>query len=145
MSMLLSPGLFVLAYAIAVSAWLVALTLRFARRREFLIEAMVQYAFLPEKRRRYMAFLSLEGAFFLLSGLTWGLTDLGVLTDAVGDLTLGVFLVLGMTAIAALTWVGLRPSNLSAADRAELQTRAPAFLYSLAMVPIQDPADDPRL
>jgi|SRR5580658_5456316 hypothetical protein len=139
---ILSPGLVVLAGAIVVSGWLVAVTVRFACRTEFLMEAMVQYAFLPEKRRRYMTFLSLEGCLFLLSALAWGLTSMRVIPPAIGDLLLPLLFLAGMTSIAALTWVGLRPTTLSSEDRAALRASGPAFLYSLAMAPLAERRED---
>ena len=137
-----TTGWIVLAAAILVSAWLVGLTLRFARKTEFLVEAMVQHAFLPEKRRRYMTLLSLEGSFFLLSALAWGLGQAGVIPPAASNLAVPAFLLAGMASIATLTWVGLRPASLSATDRAELRAAGPAFLYSLAVAPIAERPDE---
>jgi hypothetical protein len=137
-------GLVVLAGGIAVSGWLLAMFLMFARRSDSLVEAMVHLAFLPEKRSRYLSLLSVEGCLFLLAALTWGLTQVGVLPESIAVMLLPLFFLGGMTSVAGLTWIGLRPVTLSAADRARIAARGPGILYSLAMAPLAEGMADDR-
>jgi hypothetical protein len=137
----LTVGLFVLFLALAVGAFLVILVARFARKTESLIEAMAHSAFLPEKRRRYIGLLSLEGSLLLGTALAWSLTLLGVVPPSIGNSLVTAFLVAGASTVAALTWVGLRPARLTEADREELRRAAPQILGSLFLAPYYGPFD----
>ncbi|MCI4336472.1 MAG: hypothetical protein L3K17_04655 [Thermoplasmata archaeon] len=129
-------GTVVLVSAVVVSAWLVGSVWRFARKTDSLMEAMAQAAFIPEKRRRYLSILSIEGSLVLLTAISWGLGQVGVIPGSLGGDIVAAFLLSGMLTVAALTWVGLRPAHLSAIELAEFRARAPQLLYSLAFAPM---------
>jgi hypothetical protein len=144
MNLEMTTGLFVLILAIAVSAALVLLVLRFARRTDSLIEAMALSAFVPEKRRRYLTLMSVEGSLFLLSALVWSVTTVGAIPSSIGNPVLAALLVVGMASILGLTIVGLRPTQLTEANREDLRRAAPQILGSLFLAPyaqIEDLAD----
>jgi|SRR5580693_1263186 hypothetical protein len=128
-------GLLVLALAILVGAALVGLVVRFARRTDSLVEAMAHSAFLPEKRRRYLTLLSLEGVLLLDTAIVWSLALTGIVPDPIGTMVIAIFLVGGMASILGLTWIGLRPTRLTEANRAELRKAAPQILESLFLAP----------
>ena len=67
----------VLAYALVIGGWLGVITVRSTRGTTFM-EAMIQTSFLPEKRRRYLSIISIEGGAILLAGIVWGLSEAGM-------------------------------------------------------------------
>ena len=127
-------GLGVLGYTIAVGAYLTVKLARFQRTGN-LLDSLVQAAFLPEKRRRYMALLSTECSFLAWAALVWGFTVSGLLPADIGEVVLTVLLVAGLGALAALTELGLRAPRLTEADRAWIRKEAPHILQSLAFMP----------
>ena len=130
----------VLAYALVIGGWLGVITARSTRGTTFM-EAMIQTSFLPEKRRRYLSIISIEGGAILLAGIVWGLSEAGFLPDTVGSLVTGALLVSAMTSVAGLTLLGLRPSRLTMEDQEKIRRDAPQVFYSLFMAPISTEAD----
>ncbi len=133
----------VLAYVLV----LVAVTVvEFARVRQdgTRLEAMVALSFLPEKRRRYLELIAITGSLLQLSAIVWGVSAVGLLSPAWGRLLLPLCLAAAVTALAALTRLGLRPGTISDADREAIRRRAPEIMRSLAFLPISadDRADD---
>jgi hypothetical protein len=135
MNLAWDAGLLVLAIAIAISAALVGLVVRFSRQTDSLVEAMAHSAFLPEKRRRYLGLMSLEGSLFLDSAIVWSLTVMGIVPPSIGNPVLAAFLTVGMLSVVGLTWIGLRPTRLTEANREELRKAAPQILGSLFLAP----------
>jgi|GEM_PF-2100848 len=139
----LIPGFVVAGLAIALSAFLVALTYRFARGREVVI-AMIQRSFLPEKRRSFLLMTSTEGAAVLLTAIVWGLTVQGWIPAAVGDTATALLLIVAALTVGIMTWYGYAPSRLTADERRSLAAEAPEVFQSLIMAPLlsDDPASD---
>jgi hypothetical protein len=136
-------GLVDIAVGIAVILGSAIATLRTARGGE-LLESLVAVSFLPEKRRRYLTILSVEGSSILFAGVVWGVAHLGVLPAAVAVAAVDLLVLASMLSVAGLTWVGLSPSRLSDGDRAALRRVAPQILQSMAFAPIAlDPDEAP--
>jgi hypothetical protein len=131
-------GLFVMAYALATGVWLAVLTAR-SSRAGLLLETMVQTSFLPEKRRRYLGFLSVEGGALLLVAIVWGLTQAGIVPDGISLLVTGGLVIVATTALGAVSWLGLRPSRLSASERRALAASAPEIFHHLFIAPLVQP------
>jgi hypothetical protein len=125
-------GAIVFATAAGAAAWSTLLTVRFSRGGA-LMEAMMQRSFLPEKQHRYLSVLSVEGSMIFLSGLAWGLGALGLLPGWITQSLLAVFLTAASVCVGTLTWIGLRPSQLSRREQAALRNRA---LVSLVLAPM---------
>jgi hypothetical protein len=132
-------GVLVLAVGLGVAGWTVVLTARFSRGGGA-VESMLQRSFLPEKRRTYLSVLSIEGSFFLCSGLVWGLIEAGVLPESPTELLVGGLLIGGMACVGGITWLGLRPSRLTPHEQAALRNRA---LVSLVLAPMVAEARPP--
>jgi hypothetical protein len=124
----------VLAVAGSAAVWSSVLTARFARGGA-MVESMMQRSFLPEKQRSYLAVLSIEGGMMLIAGIAWGLTLTGVLPGGVGRWLLATILGIGVVCVAGITWLGLRPSHLTAREQVVLRNRA---LVSLVLAPMAD-------
>jgi hypothetical protein len=97
---------------------------------------MIQTSFLPEKRRKYLSIISIEGGAILLSSIVWGASEADFLPQWVGTIATGMFLVAATVSVAALTSLGLRPSRLTAEDRDRIRREAPQLVYSLFIAPI---------
>ncbi|MCI4350400.1 MAG: hypothetical protein L3K15_02655 [Thermoplasmata archaeon] len=132
-------GVAVLGLAIAVAGWTSVLTIRFAKGGE-VVQAMIQRSFLPEKQGRYILILSVEGSMFLNTGIVWGLSASGVIPSWLGGALVAVFLAIGMGCVAAITWLGYRPSRLTAGEQVALRNRA---LYSLFLAPMAAESQEP--
>jgi hypothetical protein len=142
-------GFGMLFVGIFLTAVLGAWTLRFTRTSGSLVDALVQSAFLPEKRRRYMLILSVEGSLMIDTGIVWSLTLIGWIPPSAGNVLVAAFFLAGMGSVLALTWVGLRPSILTEASRDRIRREAPAVLGSLFVAPYGlaeegNPGDSPR-
>jgi len=127
----LVAGILVLGTALVVAAWSTILTARFARGGA-VMESMIQRSFLPEKQRTYLRLLSIEGSMVLNVGIVWGLGTTGILPSWAVTALVAIFLVIGATSVGAVTWLGLRPSQLTAPERVALRNRA---LQSLLLLP----------
>ncbi|MCI4340234.1 MAG: hypothetical protein L3J73_03070 [Thermoplasmata archaeon] len=130
----LALGVAVFLLAVGAAAVTTVLTARFARGGA-MVESMMQRSFLPEKQRRYLAVLSIEGGMILLSGLIWGLQAAGALPVFVANWLLAPLLAIGIVCVTTITWLGLRPSHLSSQEQVVLRNRA---LVSLVLAPMAD-------
>ncbi|MCI4332008.1 MAG: hypothetical protein L3K19_09230 [Thermoplasmata archaeon] len=132
-------GILILALALSMGGWAAFLTARFSRGGA-VVESMMQRSFLPEKQRAYLAVLSVEGSMLLNSGIVWGLGSAGILPAWLVTWLVAAFLGVGMVCVGEITWLGLRPSRLTAHERVALRNRA---LYSLVLVPMASDMPEP--
>jgi hypothetical protein len=127
-------GLLLIA-TIAFSAWSSAL-LRKTRRDGSVMDGLAQVVFLPEKRRRYLWLMSLEGSLFVLSGLVLGVVLLLGLSIAIG-LVAFVLLFLGaMGFMTSRTALGLRRSELTEEQKEAVRRELPNALQGIAFIPL---------
>lgn len=132
----LIPGAVVGILGLVVAGALVLLTYRFSRGRS-MATAMVQTAFLPEKRQRFLVLMSIEGAVVLLIAIVWGLTEQGWLPGPLGSTVTAGLLIVATVAVLSLTWLGYAPTHLTAEERRSLASQAPEVFQSLVMAPLQ--------
>lgn len=132
----------ILAYTIAVAGYLSVRTWQF-RRAGSLIENLVHAAFVPEKRRRYLLILTVEGNLLIWGTLAWSAMLGGLIPPGIGTLVLTGLLVAGVGSVAALTELGFRAPRLSETDRARVEQEIPQILHSLALMPaVQSASQD---
>lgn len=131
-----AAGLWLLGFTALVAAWMIAGTVRVSRRGN-LLETWVILAFLPEKRRRYMTILAVEGSLLQLGALLWGATEAGLLPHDGGIVLATAFLSSAIGSMGALNWLGLTPTKLSPEARQALLRDAPQMLHSLAFAPLE--------
>jgi len=132
----LVPGLVVTVVALVMGGALAVMTYRFSSGGS-MVTAMLRTSFLPEKRERYLALLSLEGCLMLLLGIVWGLTASDWVPDWVGNSAIAIFLLIGAVTVGSLTWLGFSPGHLTNEERRSLANQAPAMFQSLVMAPLQ--------
>jgi hypothetical protein len=119
-------------------------------RRGGLVEAMARVVLVPGKRRTWFLVLSTEGALFVLSGLIWQLSRLGVVAPAGATVAAPALYIGAILALMGVQWIGLRPSPLTDAEKVEARAAVPLVFDSLAMAPfapfseLHDARDDPR-
>jgi len=106
------------------------------RRQGALEKGLIHVVFLPERRRNFLWLIFLLGFFFVLSGLNESLTFLGVFDVLTEDVLATVAYVGGAVCLLLLIWVGLRPAEIPAERRAELE-RSSQELIMLAFAPAE--------
>ena len=128
-------GLGVLAVTIAITGWVTSMALR-VRRQGSLLDTMARTTFLPEKRRRYLLLISIQGGSILGGTIVWSLGQIGLWVDPISDAAVALFLAVGVGCVAAITWLGLRPGRISESERQELRREVPEIRRSLAFLPL---------
>jgi hypothetical protein len=130
-----------LGYAVlgAVASDLILFAVLFVRlpAPHSFISGLAQVVFLPRKRRRYLAVLSLEASFLLLAGIAWSLVAIGVLGGGLVSVAVSLLVLAAVLSQDALTWVGLRAEPVEEAEWAAIARDAPATLQSLWAAPVQ--------
>ena len=113
----------------------IALLLRL-RRSGTIAEEMIRLAFLPEKRRRFLTLIGLEGSFFLLSGLAVAVTLLLGIPFSTGAPVAGGLFLTALGFQTAVTMTGLRPSHLTAEEKERLRREMPSAITEMAFLPV---------
>ena len=129
-------GVTLVAYVISAMALMSWLTLR-VPRTSGLMAAMIRTTFVPSKRRRYIQILSVEGSSINLAALAWGLSELGVLPAFIREISVAALLIVSVSSVVAVTYLGLDVRPLSEDDRVAIQREAPMLLRSLALLPAE--------
>lgn len=108
------------------------------------MDGLIQVIFLPEKRRKYLWIMSLEGAMFVLGGLLLGVFLLAGLPIDLGlSLFVGIFLA-GLGFMSWRTALGLRATALTEEQKEAVRRDLPNSLEGLAFIPLQgESKDDP--
>jgi hypothetical protein len=109
--------------------------LRGNARFEAILSAFAQVTVIPERRRRFLLLLWVVAFCFLVTGVLFGLDDLGVQVTSDPDLLVAVTFLAGMIALGALAWVGLSPRLLTPGEQAAARKEAPTILESLWIAP----------
>jgi hypothetical protein len=125
--------------AVATAAISALLLQRMQRHGNSLIEGMAQVVFLPHKRTKYLWLMSVEGALFVFSGISFGLFETDIVPGVTGTVLFAALFVSGLVVLTARSILGLLPIALTDADRATMRRNAPAVLESLAFIPLDPP------
>jgi hypothetical protein len=111
-----------------------ALMLERLRRRGALEAGLIHIVFLPERRRAFLRLITLLAIFFILSGLNATLVSVGAVNTLTENVVNSVAYAGGAISLLLLIWVGLRPVNLPADRRLELE-RSSQEMILLAFAP----------
>jgi len=106
------------------------------------VQAFLQVTLIPERRRQFLTLVAAVVLCFLLTGVLFGLYELGVRLSSDADLPLAISFLAGMFALGGLAWVGLSPRTLTESEKTAAEADAPKIVQSLWMVPYNPPDPD---
>ena len=104
------------------------------RRRGVLQRGLIHIVFLPERRRNFLGAIALVVVCFVLSGMNASLDSIGLVSPLTYDVVSSVAYGGGAIGLFAMIWIGLRPAEIHASRRAELE-RSSRELVMLAFAP----------
>jgi hypothetical protein len=106
------------------------------RRRGVLQRGLVHLVFLPERRRKFLGLIGLLVICFILSGMNDSLQSIGLVNPLTYDILSSIAYGGGAIALFSLIWVALRPVEIAAGRRAELE-RSSQEMIMLAFAPVE--------
>jgi len=137
-------GVVILIVSLCIGAFALYF-LRARARLEAIQGAFAQVTLVPERRRRFLLILLVESACFLLTGLLFGLSNLGIPVSSDPDLLYSVTFLVGMAALGVLMWVGLTPRVLTKKERKDAGRDASTVMQSIWMMPYHSDEEEQRM
>jgi len=117
--------------------------LRGNARPSAVVSAFLQVTLIPERRRQFLFFVAITVVCFLVTGVLFGLYELGARIPTDSDLPLAGAFLAGMFSLGGLAWVGLSPRILTQSERAAAEADAPKIVESLWMIPYERKEEAP--
>jgi len=128
----------ILVPAAMIGMWVYLM--RSLKRRQLLQRGLVHIVFLPEKRQRFLIFLTLLGTFFISSGVVDALTGVGLIAGNLSTILSAISFIGGGSSLFLLIWTSLSPGELTEDQKASLAW-LPQQYYPLAFGAMEVGAD----